>query len=521
MFALAIAMPLGGAIATRMMPVAAQDAGVAVATAPAPEQPVIAPTEPLPPPAPTETPVIVPTSIPAEPTTPPTIAPTALPEPTATATPSPTPTPVTVPDELTCIPAQGRWVDNRWQSESTCTYRVNGDRAATRIAVQLAPGSPAGWTIQLQAPGAAPAWGPAGERAEFTDERTATAGGSFTFSVRLIAPAGAPAGQVASADLVSEIVRAENGSPFTMPGITQRLSVTVPAPPVTPTPAPTPTPTPAPRMGVAMIVEQPNPSALSCTEPNGDKVQPGKTITYQCSFSVRYGSSGNLETIFTGSITSGWTVGMTGIFGGTTYSSPTGAGPVEMRVSASSALSGTLTISVKAPAGAALGSTGTFSLTTDCTVPGACKTAAEKPSAKIVTTVVSSACSSPVTASLTGSTLPPVSYSLTARTNTGSATLQVGNPGGCTGWSVSISGTDFRYSGVAPNQASLPVGNLRVTAPGKTALQLSAQAKALITGGPADASPSYPLTLALDIPGGSAAGTYTSTITVSTAAAPG
>lgn len=135
-------------------------------------------------------------------------------------------------------------------------------------------------------------------------------------------------------------------------------------------------------------------------------------------------------------------------------------------------------------------------------------------------TEIGASTSRDITASLSDAMLLPVAYSTSPQTNTGSMTLSVENPSECAGWDVTISGTDLTYSGDAPNQAAIPVGNMRLTTPGMATLALSTTPQALITDGGSTASYTYPLGIALDIPGGAAAGSYTTTITVNTTSAP-
>jgi hypothetical protein len=125
----------------------------------------------------------------------------------------------------------------------------------------------------------------------------------------------------------------------------------------------------------------------------------------------------------------------------------------------------------------------------------------------------------PVTASLVRGTLPPVPFSLEPQIVLAQWELQVSNPSQCVGWVVNIHATDLVYSGSAPGQADLPAANLRVRQPGAPALELDTTQRLVSQGGP-DTFYRFVFDIELVFPGGTPAGTYTSTVTISTTVAP-
>jgi len=128
----------------------------------------------------------------------------------------------------------------------------------------------------------------------------------------------------------------------------------------------------------------------------------------------------------------------------------------------------------------------------------------------------------PVTAVLVDGTLNPIEFSFDPRTVTGNMTIAVDNPQHCEGWVIDVSATDLEYTGPAPGQAALnlPAFQLRVVLPDASEPSLNTTQR-LVSEGGTEASYSIPFNVKLDIPGGAAAGTYTSIITIGTVAAPG
>lgn len=475
--------------------------------------------EPTPTPAPTEMPTAEPTAIPTE-----------EPSPTPTQTPSPTaepPQPV-VPDTVSCQPWTSAWVNSSWQFETTCTWQVNGSRIETTIDAELLATTPRGWGVQLRNPATSPDWSPAGREAAFVERSSTDPGSTFTFAMRLIAPEDAPAGQERSVVLASQIARMDNDVRITEPGIERHLTVTAPEPPATPTPAPSPTPSPtlAPSPTPGPGPESRAASVQSAVESeqchlNGSNVVAigqgaygyHEFATFDCdpiqvpddvTLSISAPTEGWQYRIANIAIEDGWRTGsltrtFTGpvnlgpfvIYLGPTDASTSGVGQVTVTVTGADGVTGRSTLEARTPGS-----------------PDDNPVCADLPEMN-------------VSAALTGGSLEPVAYSEQAQTNTGTASLQVENPQQCTGWTVRISATDLAYEGDSPRQPRVLAGNLRIAGDDVRALTLRNDAQTLITGGGPDASSTYPLAITLDIPGGAPAGTYTSTITLITTAAPG
>jgi hypothetical protein len=96
--------------------------------------------------------------------------------------------------------------------------------------------------------------------------------------------------------------------------------------------------------------------------------------------------------------------------------------------------------------------------------------------------------------------------------------IEIANPQQCTGWVVGVSATDLTYNGSESGQSSLPSSSLRVVNPDNSLTVLSGTSQPMVESGGGNAG--YSLPVELLIPGGTAIGTYTSTVTVTTAAAP-
>jgi hypothetical protein len=125
----------------------------------------------------------------------------------------------------------------------------------------------------------------------------------------------------------------------------------------------------------------------------------------------------------------------------------------------------------------------------------------------------------PVTASLVGGVLPSLQFSFQDRVVSGSLAIRVENPSRTSGWTLSVSSTNLIYAGAAPGQPNLPASSLRVLRPGLSPLPLSNSAQQVVGNGGADAV--YTLPMELVVPGGTASGTYSATITIATTNAPG
>ena len=337
--------------------------------------------------------------------------------------------------------------------------------------------------------------------------------------------------------LRSEITRLDGDTETTSPGVEQRLTIVTPAPPVTPTPSPvptstptpsptpSPTPTPAPVASVARVLD-PQTGALSCSEPQGDSVKPGQTLELRCTYSIRYSFIIGYRTTISVSASPGWDVGLSASFGsaGSYASGMNGDGSAAVEIPHQTSLNGTITVVAKAPTSATPGSTGRVTLTVitpNCVITCNPET---RGSATFEASIVSAACAeipgASITASISGVSLPAIPYSTSQRTNSGTATLLVQNPRQCSGWVVDISATDFVHSGAAPGGVAIPAGNMRISGTGVQTVQLSNQARRLISNGSTQPTASYPLTIQLTIPAGTLAGTYTSTVTIHTSAAP-
>jgi hypothetical protein len=136
--------------------------------------------------------------------------------------------------------------------------------------------------------------------------------------------------------------------------------------------------------------------------------------------------------------------------------------------------------------------------------------------------------------------LPPVEYSNNAQVNAGQITLNVADTRGTgAGWSVTVSAGAFEYSGVVPTQPDIPAANLTLTSAGAP-VYISGQPigaggpsatsasgtldvpRTVIAASPGWGSGGYtqPLDVQFTVPGGSAAGTYTAELTITTSTAP-
>jgi hypothetical protein len=145
-----------------------------------------------------------------------------------------------------------------------------------------------------------------------------------------------------------------------------------------------------------------------------------------------------------------------------------------------------------------------------------------------------------LTASAVDLSLPPVAYSNNDQVSSGRVTLVVTDTRGTgSGWSVTVTASAFVYSGLAPAQPDIPAGSLTLTGAGAP-IYVSGQpigaggpvattasgsfnvAGTVIVASPGWGSGTYsqPLDVELTIPGGSAAGTYTAELTITTSAAP-
>jgi hypothetical protein len=145
-----------------------------------------------------------------------------------------------------------------------------------------------------------------------------------------------------------------------------------------------------------------------------------------------------------------------------------------------------------------------------------------------------------MSASLSNATFNPLPYSNNAQVNSGQLVLTVTDPRGtAAGWSVSIVAGPFVYSGTAIGQSSIPAANFALTA---TGAPTTVSGQPIGAGGPTATGATGALSTSrtivvastgfgsgtynqivnvnLTIPGTSKAGTYTSTMTVTTAAAP-
>jgi hypothetical protein len=147
-----------------------------------------------------------------------------------------------------------------------------------------------------------------------------------------------------------------------------------------------------------------------------------------------------------------------------------------------------------------------------------------------------------LTASIAGATLPAVTYSEAAHSNSGTLVLTVTDQRGTAeGWSVTLTMSDFVYSGESPIGANIPAGNFRVTAAGAptaTRGQAVSGSGPIVpsTGatGPLDGELTVltapdgtgageyvqTLNVTLDIPARSQAGMYTAVVQTTTSSAP-
>ena len=143
-------------------------------------------------------------------------------------------------------------------------------------------------------------------------------------------------------------------------------------------------------------------------------------------------------------------------------------------------------------------------------------------------------------ADLSSLTFDPLSYSNTEQLSSGSMTLTADDSTGTgAGWNVTIQSTDFVYSGAYAG-TNIPAANVAIVEPGAPVLvageaisaaygPFAGQGGALDTprkilfanegGGKGTYSQTLPVILT--IPGGSLAGSYTSSFTVTMAAGPG
>ncbi|GAB4336848.1 MAG: hypothetical protein Kow0010_24800 [Dehalococcoidia bacterium] len=146
------------------------------------------------------------------------------------------------------------------------------------------------------------------------------------------------------------------------------------------------------------------------------------------------------------------------------------------------------------------------------------------------------------TATVADATLAAVNYSHSDQSNAGTLTLTVDDSSGTgDGWNVTIQSSNFVYTGVN-NGTDIPAANFSITAANAPVL-VAGQAIDATNGPKVSASPTGSLDVArkvieanagygqgtytqvldvsLTVPGGSRAGTYTATLTVTIAAGPG
>lgn len=124
----------------------------------------------------------------------------------------------------------------------------------------------------------------------------------------------------------------------------------------------------------------------------------------------------------------------------------------------------------------------------------------------------------PITASLVGGELRPVAFSFGERRVENAMHIRVENPSNVAGWALDVSATELVYTGTVAGQGNWPASSLLVRVGGST-VSLSEASQRIVEIGGDKASYEYPMTLV--IPGGSAVGTYTGTVTLTTTAAPG
>jgi hypothetical protein len=262
----------------------------------------------------------------------------------------------------------------------------------------------------------------------------------------------------------------------------------------------------------------------------------GGIITYQCSYNATYGPLDTDEVLYPpttidATIDTGWDVGIASDSVG--QGSLDGDGVAQIRAPAAQNLDLAITITVKAPADGAEDSVGALTLTatipSDCVSEGRavtdCSGTETTGTARISTTIIGNpSCAdlagTPVTASLVGGTLPSVPFSFESRIVSAQLEVQVSNPSQCVGWVIDISATNLAYTGpAAPGQDALPASNLRVIPPDASEVGLGSAQQLVSEGGP---NSSYTLTFDIElvIPGGTPAGTYSSTVTISTTARP-
>lgn len=144
------------------------------------------------------------------------------------------------------------------------------------------------------------------------------------------------------------------------------------------------------------------------------------------------------------------------------------------------------------------------------------------------------------TADLSSLTLDQLSYSNTEQLSSGTMSLTADDSTGTgAGWNVTIQASDFIYSG-SYDGTDIPAGNISIVTPGAPALvageaisgengpfaglggSLDTPRKVLYANeGGGKGTYGQDLPVVLTIPGGSLAGSYTSTFTVTMAAGPG
>jgi hypothetical protein len=194
------------------------------------------------PPPPTPTPIPpTPTPLPPTPTplppTPTLVPPTPTPLP-----PTPTPNPTVIPnsDSIAALtPAGAVTLQPGEARELAFAYTVTTERTATSIHAELRDvngNGAGGWTLQSQA--GQGSWAGAGTVADLDETGTLAPGGTFTLTVRIVAPAGITEAQTVNL-FVGTTVSTASGVETGLPGLAPLVAATVLPPPI-----PTPTETP-------------------------------------------------------------------------------------------------------------------------------------------------------------------------------------------------------------------------------------------------------------------------------------
>lgn len=87
-----------------------------------------------------------------------------------------------------------------------------------------------------------------------------------------------------------------------------------------------------------------------------------------------------------------------------------------------------------------------------------------------------------LSASIVSATLTPVAYSNFATTSNGTLVIQVNDARETgDGWSVSVSASDFEYSGISPNGSDIPASGFSVVSTGTPVVLLG---QGIGVGGP-------------------------------------